>query len=256
VSVVAIAAGGDLGTAVRLGVAMTALQASIGALNDIVDTERDAGRKPGKPIPAGLVSARLAMAVVLGGGGVGLALSAPSGNATAILAIVVLAIGYAYDLVFKGTAWSWLPFAVGIPVLPVYGWLGAAGGLPGSFAVLLPVAVMAGSALAVANARADQERDSAAGVDSVAIRLGADRAWTVHSILLGVVVASAIITLALWGASAGSVGLVVGAGLVVAIGVWLGRVGDAARRERAWEVEAVGVGLLAVAWLAGSRLGG
>ena len=32
--------------------------------------------------------------------------------------------------VAKGTAWSWLPFAVGIPLLPVYGWLGAAGALP------------------------------------------------------------------------------------------------------------------------------
>ncbi len=40
------------------------------------------------------------------------------------------------------------------------------------------------------------------------------------------------------------------AGLVIAVGIALGRRGDAARRERAWEFEAVGVGLLAAAWLA------
>ena len=38
---------------------MTALQASIGSLNDVVDAPRDAGHKPGKPIPAGLVSAAI-----------------------------------------------------------------------------------------------------------------------------------------------------------------------------------------------------
>jgi hypothetical protein len=30
---------------------------------------------------------------------------------------------------------------------------------------------------------------------------------------------------------------------------------DSAGRERAWEVEAIGVGLLAAAWLAGTTLG-
>ena len=119
--------------------------------------------------------------VVVAAAVLGLVLSAPSGAWTVALAVVVLAIGYGYDLVFKGTAWSWVPFAVGIPLLPVFGWLGAAGSLPSSFAVLLPVAVVAGTGLAIANARADLERDTAAGVDSVAVRLGSERAWTVEA---------------------------------------------------------------------------
>src|SRR6476660_3407010 len=57
VAAVATVAGADAPTAVRLGIAMTALQASIGSLNDVVDAPRDAGHKPGKPISAGLVSA-------------------------------------------------------------------------------------------------------------------------------------------------------------------------------------------------------
>jgi 4-hydroxybenzoate polyprenyltransferase len=251
----AILAGADLATALRLGLAMTALQASIGALNDIVDVPRDEGRKPGKPIPAGLVRRQLAWVVVVVAAGLGLGLSAPSGVATTGLAVVVLAIGYAYDLVFKGSAWSWFPFAIGIPLLPVFGWLGTTGGLPAPFAVLLPVAVVAGTALAVANARADAERDAAAGVDSVAVRLGAERSWALNAGLLALVVGLAIGTLVAAAPPPAALVGAVGAGLVIGLGVAIGRRADSASRERAWELEAIGVGLLAAAWLAGTTLG-
>jgi 4-hydroxybenzoate polyprenyltransferase len=252
---VAILAGADPATAVRLGAAMTALQASIGALNDIVDAPRDRASKPGKPIPAGVVSSRLAWVVVLAGAGLGVGLSVPSGQATVGLAVAVLAIGYAYDLVFKGTAWSWFPFAIGIPLLPVFGWLGTTGSLPMTFAILLPVAVIAGAALAIANARADAERDAAAGVDSVATRLGPERSWALHAGLLVVVVALAVATLVAGAAPPAALLAAIGAGLGIGLGVALGRDPDSARRERAWELEAVGVGLLAAAWLAGTTLG-
>lgn len=234
---------------------MTALQASIGALNDIVDAPRDRGLKPGKPLPAGLVSRRVAWAAVVAGAGLGVCLSAPSGAATVGLAVAVLAIGYGYDLVFKGTAWSWFPFAIGIPLLPVFGWLGTTGGLPGVFAILLPVAVIAGAGLAIANARADAERDAAAGVDSVATRLGLERSWAVNAGLLAVVVGLAIATLLVEAAPLASLLAAIGAGLVVGLGVALGRRADSGRRERAWELEAVGIGLLAAAWLSGMTLG-
>jgi 4-hydroxybenzoate polyprenyltransferase len=252
---VALLAGADAMTAVRLGVAMTALQVSIGSLNDIVDAPHDRGRKPAKPIPGGLVSPAEARAVAVSGAVLGVALTLPSGAATVALALVVLAIGYAYDLAFKGTAWSWLPFAIGIPLLPVFGWLGATGGLPSSFTILLPVAVIAGAALAVANARADVERDAAAGVESVATRLGNERAWAVNAALLGVVVLLAAVTLIAEGAPPVAMLGALAAGIVIGSGMVLGRHADSARRERAWELEAVGVGFLAAAWLAGTTLG-
>jgi len=255
VGAVAIVAGADAPTALRLGVAMTALQGSIGALNDVVDAPRDRGLKPAKPIPAGLVSTRWARSVVAIAAGLGVSLSIPSGPATVGLAVVVLAIGYAYDLVFKGTAWSWFPFAIGIPLLPVFGWLGSTGGLPDSFVILLPVAVIAGAALAIANARADAERDATAGVHSVATRLGSERSWAANAALLAVVVGLAIGTLVARTAPPATTLGALAAGLVIGLGVAIGRRADSARRERAWELEAVGVGLLAAAWLAGTTLG-
>ena len=65
-----------------------------------------------------------------------------------------------------------MPFAVGIPLLPVFGWLGAAGSLPPVHGPLVPWPSLAGAALAIGNAGADLERDRAAGTASVATALG------------------------------------------------------------------------------------
>ena len=54
-------AGAPPDLAVRIGLAMTLLQLGIGTVNDVVDAPHDAGRKPGKPIPAGLVGGRAAL---------------------------------------------------------------------------------------------------------------------------------------------------------------------------------------------------
>jgi 4-hydroxybenzoate polyprenyltransferase len=248
---IAILAGGRPLDSLRLGVAMVALQATIGAVNDIVDAPRDAGRKPGKPIPAGLITVNGATAVALIAAATGVVLSLGSGLPTTGVAIAILVIGLVYDLLLKGTSWSWLPFAVGIPLLPVYAWFGAVGRLPDLFVVLVPLAFVSGTALAVANALVDVERDRAAGVRSVATRFGAKNAWATHAMMQATVVVVALASLA--GASAAIVwlaGVAVGAAAVLA-GVGLTRGGDARRRERGWELEAVGTAIVAVMWIGG-----
>ena len=247
---VAFVAGADGGSALSLGASMTALQCSIGALNDIHDASADAGRVPPKPIPSGLVSSNAAGAVVVATGVVGLGLAATAGPTVVGLGLIVLSIGYVYDLVAKGTPWSWLPFALGIPLLPVYGWLGSVGSVPSFFVALVPMAVLAGAALAVANARADLEQDRAAGERSIATNLGDGRAWAVH---VGLWVAVLMVAVGwLIGDGAPLAGIVA----VIAVGVALlgvavaGRTGTADSLERVWEAEAVAAGLAAVAWLA------
>ena len=232
---------------------MLALQASIGALNDVIDAPADTDRKPGKPIPSGWVAPATARLVALVGAVTGVLLAAVSGSGLVALAVAGLGVGYGYDLWAKGTAWSWLPFAIGVPLLPVFAWFGATGSLPTTFAVLLPAAVAVGAALAIANARADLERDGAAGHESVAIRLGSDRAWWLSAVLFGLVLAVALGSLWLRGAAAVALGATLAAGGVIAVGLGLARPADAsaARRERAWEIQAIGVAVLAAAWLAG-----
>ena len=238
--------------AVALGVAMTACQAAIGAVNDLADAPADAGAKPAKPIPAGLMPRLAAWLVAAAGVAIGIGLSAVAGAAplaTVAIAVLGLAIGFGYDLRLKGTGWSWLPFALGVALLPVYAWVGGVGAVPGAFLVLVPAAVAAGAALAIGNALADLERDAAGGLASIATRLGAERAWLVQVGLLVAVGLVALVSAAIAGASAGQLTIVGAAGLVPVLAALAARGLSAGGRERAWEAEAVGVAALGVAWL-------
>jgi 4-hydroxybenzoate polyprenyltransferase len=230
---------------------MTVLQFAIGALNDLIDAPRDADRHPPKPIPSGAVSSGAARAVATGAALAGLVLAAPSGAIALLVALVVLAIGATYDLFAKGTPWSWLPFAVGIPLLPVYGWLGATGSVPGAFSALVPMAALAGAGLAIANARADLDADRAAGTRSVATALGPGRAWWVGLALLAGATGIGLIATASAAWSTPAAAIVVAGTAVVAFGLGLGRGRGPRARRRAWEVQAVGAAVAAVGWVAG-----
>lgn len=247
---VALLSTGEAVTAVRLGLSMVLLQASIGALNDLVDAPTDVGRKHGKPIPAGVVGPRQARATVGLMAAAGVLLAIPSGISLIAVALVGLAIGYGYDLLAKGTAWSWVPFAVGIPLLPLYGWLGAAGTVPGWFVVLLPLAVLAGAAIAIANARADVERDLAAGMGSIATHLGLERSWRVGTMLLGATLALAVGWLAFTGDLHPPAAALIGVGsLVAAAGLALAHASGPQRRERGWQFQAIGIAVVGLGWV-------
>ena len=253
VALIALAAGGGLPTALLLGVSMTCLQFAIGAVNDIVDAPFDEGIRPGKPIPDGIVSPRRARLVATVAAAIGLTLALAGGPILVLLALVGLGIGLGYDLWAKGTTLSWLPFAIGVPLLPVYGWYGATGEIPGLFLVLVPAAANAGTALAISNAIVDMERDEEAGNRSIALALGPERAAGVVLALQLVVAFLAVATTAVLGAPTGWVLVVLAAATVPLGGAVLG-IAAAARegtglRELAFEVQAVGTGLLAVAWL-------
>ena len=216
---------------------MVALQASIGIVNDLVDAPRDVGRNPPQADPgrAGRPSPGVAHGQLAAGLGIGLSLA--SGPPLVVIAVVVLAIGYGYDLVLKGTVWSWVPFAVGIPLLPVFGWVGVTGGLPQGSGVVVVAAMVAGAGLAIANARADLEVDRASGTASVATALGLERSWWLAN---GLFLAVAVVAGALLVGPGAFVGVALAALLLAASGSAAGDRGRARsersprRRERAW----------------------
>jgi len=256
--VLALLAGGELSVAARLGTAMTALQFSIGALNDLADAPRDRGRRPLKPVAEGLIrpaTARLVVVVTAAGG---LALAAASGPAAIVVAAGGAACGYAYDLRLSRTPWAWLPLAVALPLVPVFAWVGVAGTMPAALLVLVPIGMLAGGGLAVGNALADFEADRSAGVPSVAVRLGRRDAAGLHALALAAAVALAAVTLPP-GAAAEAWTLVIAGAATLAAGI--ATVARAAASDLArvgWQVEAVGTAVLGIGWvvaLAGSGLG-
>lgn len=241
-------------TSIRLGLAMVALQFSIGTLNDLLDADRDIGRTPPKPIAGGSVSVRTARVVWVGSAAIGLLLVVPSGPVTLVVAALGLAIGFGYDRFARGTAWSWLPFALGIPLVPVYGWVGTGVPLPWSFAVLVPCAMLAGASLAISNAAADLERDLAAGSESVASRLGLPRAWVASLALVALPVTFMLAAMLGTSVQGPAIAGTMAALGVVGVGLGLGRTvgrrrATPAQRQRAWELQAIGMGLFATVWL-------
>jgi 4-hydroxybenzoate polyprenyltransferase len=225
------------------------LQFAIGAANDWADAAVDTVAKPGKPIPAGLVRRSTAALLAVAAAIAGLLLAAIAGPAVLCLATAGLAVGIAYDLRLKATVWSWVPYAVGIPLLPVFAWVGATGTLPPAFAILVPIAMLAGAALAVANAIADLDRDARAGVDTVATALGLAAARRVGAALQAAVILAALGSALLLGGSAAWI-VIGGCGAALAAGgVALGWRPGPGARQRAWEVQAIGLALLGAGWL-------
>ena len=170
----AVIAWGGLPPAHLLGpllLAMLGGQLAIGATNELVDLPYDTVGKPWKPLPSGDVSIRGAQAMVV----VGLIMMVAFGSRFGTLAFALLAagtgLGIAYDLWFKRTVWSWLPYLLALPLLPI--WVFASLGKPEPRLLLLyPLGALATVGVHLAQALPDVAIDRAAGLPTATSRLG------------------------------------------------------------------------------------
>ena len=173
-------------------------QIAIAFHNNWCDRDLDAATKPWRLIPRGALSAvasrRLAWLLFLGG----LVVALPLG-ALAVLAIGIgTSCGFVYDAVLKRTIWSFAPFCIALPTLPVAAFIVA-----GRADVLLAIAYLVGAPLVVAihlaDALPDIARDRSFGLTTLAVRLGTRRAFVA---CWAGVVAAAVLALAFWPTSA------------------------------------------------------
>lgn len=171
-----IAAGGEAppDRLARLVLSVALSQFAIGSANDVVDRSLDAETKPWKPLVRGVVSPRAAarLAAILSVACLGL--SASLGMGTFAAACAGLGCGLAYDLRLKRTRWSWLPYGLAIPTLPVWSWA-AMGQLTARLLPAYPLGLLLGLALHLANTLPDLEGDRRFGVRGLAHALGARR---------------------------------------------------------------------------------
>ena len=173
----AVIAWGGLPPAHRLGpllLAMLGGQLAIGATNELVDLPDDTVGKPWKPLPSGDVSIRGARAMLA----VCLIVMVAFGSRFGTLPFALLALGtglgIAYDLWFKRTTWSWLPYLLALPLLPI--WVFASLGKPEPRLLLLyPLGALATVGVHLAQALPDVTIDREAGLETVTSRLGETR---------------------------------------------------------------------------------
>jgi 4-hydroxybenzoate polyprenyltransferase len=151
--------------------AMLGGQLAIGATNELVDLPFDAVGKAWKPLPSGDVSIRGARAMII----IGLIMMVAFGWRFGILALALLAagtaLGIAYDLWFKRTVWSWLPYLFALPLLPI--WVFASLGKPEPRLLLLyPLGALTTIGVHFAQALPDVAIDRAAGLPTATTHLG------------------------------------------------------------------------------------
>lgn len=254
VAAIASIAGGSLATSAVLAVAMLSIQFCIGATNDVVDERADRVDRPEKPLVRGDLSRRTASAAAVGLGLAGVALAATQGAVEAGLLAAMLGAGLAYDFGLKRLGLGWMAYAVAFPLLPAYAWFGAVGAWPPRYEILVPVAALAGPALALANGIVDHERDRVAGERTLVARLGRGRSLTAMGGLLIAIHALAWLTVAT--ARVEVLAAMALASSVAAVGVGLSASPRAATRELGWKAQAVAIALLAAAWFVGAVISG
>lgn len=155
--------------------AMLGGQLAIGAINELIDADVDALVKPGKPIPAGLVSRRGARIMVFGGVLAMAVLSANFGLVSFLLCALGTGVGIAYSFWFKRSIWSWVPYLIALPLLPIWVWTALSSVRTGLFAIY-PLGAAAVVAVQIAQSLPDVEADARSGVRTLAVALGPDRA--------------------------------------------------------------------------------
>ena len=168
-----VIAGGlpPLHVAALLAVSLTLQQFAISAHNDWCDRDVDAIAKPSRPIPAGRISSRAALALAAALGAASLLLAVPLGADQVALVGGFLLCGLAYNARLKRTPFSWLPFSLAFPLIPLF----AAAALD-LWPAWWPAAALAAQPLIVAIHLADSipdvETDLRAGAGGLATRLG------------------------------------------------------------------------------------
>jgi len=184
--------------------AHTAMQISIAMINDYRDRRVDAAAKPEKPIPRGLVYphealiAGLFMIVVM------LLLLLPLPRLALLISLAYLALGQGYNLGLKATPFSGIVFALAIPLIPLYAFAGVGRTLP-VLVWLVPVGVLLGVTLNLANSLPDIEEDAATGTQTLAVALGVKRSFFVcrflivaAALLMGILTAVRIVPARPW----------------------------------------------------------
>lgn len=193
-----------LGLSLDEGIIVTAAvftgQLTIGWANDLLDADRDreVGRSD-KPLANGDLSPSFVLGWLIVAAAACVVLSLLAGWRSGVTHLTLVAFGHLYNLSFKATPWSWLPYAAAFGALPAV--VSLANSPP-----QWPPAWMVGTAatLGVAahflNALPDLEDDAATGVRGLPHRLGA--LWSRITATTLLVVASVVAVLGPAGAPA------------------------------------------------------
>jgi 4-hydroxybenzoate polyprenyltransferase len=167
--------------------AHTAMQLSIAILNDYCDRHLDAASDREKPIPLGLVYPAEALFLGIFFFLFMIILLLFVNPLALLVSLLYFALGLSYNLGLKSTPLSGIIFALAIPLIPVYAFVGMGHLLPIVF-WLVPVAALLGVALNLANSLPDLETDAIQKARTLAVVLGLRRSFLLCPLLIALCV--------------------------------------------------------------------
>lgn len=174
--------------------AVLAGQLTIGWGNDLVDARRDreVGRRD-KPLANDELAPSLVRRSLLAAAVACVVLSFLAGWRSGVTHLALgVAFGHLYNLYFKATAWSWLPYAVAFGSLPaVVRFADSPSQWPPAW--MVGTAAMLGVAAHFLNTLPDFDDDAATGVRGLPHRLGAGRSRLLATALLVLATAVAVL---------------------------------------------------------------
>ena len=241
-------AGAPTHRALLAAVTMMGAHGFIGTLNDLLDRHLDSDRKE-KPIATGSISVRVGVTIAALSVLTGLIAATALGPQPLLIASLGISLGVLYDFGVKRSVLSWLPFALGVALIPPFAWAVAEVPLPTAIRALSLAAITGGAALALQNGLADRAIDTAAGMRSAVVRLGDRPAWIAAALMhlcTFSVVASTLVGPAASSSARGALPLLAGEAAQLA-GLGLSATQRPVLRRRGWELGGVGLLLLAIA---------
>jgi 4-hydroxybenzoate polyprenyltransferase len=154
-----------------MAVAMAGAQASVGVFNEVFDWKLDRETKPWRAIPAGMVSPARAAIIASALLGMGLLVAASISFTTMLWLFAGAGMGILYSAIFKRTAWSWLPYAICYPSVPVWVQF-AAGKFDQRILLIYLLAGPYAVAVHLCNQLRDFDQDAAWGIRGLVQRMG------------------------------------------------------------------------------------
>ncbi|MEY3726126.1 MAG: UbiA prenyltransferase family protein [Candidatus Limnocylindrus sp.] len=237
----ATVAGAGPSAAGLVALTMLGVHTCIGASNDYLDRHRDRGR-PEKPIASGALPPSAGLLLSAVGITVGLVAAAQVSTLTFALAVTGALVGATYNVWLKHTALSWLPFALGVSIIPAFAWSTVSSVLPTPILTLSLISLPGGAALALQNSLADRALDLQSGMRSAAVRLGERTAFGLLA-LLHLVTLTALLAFAPGNTSPTTLAV---AALLLAIGVACSATRSRWARQRGWEISAAALAVAAL----------
>jgi geranylgeranylglycerol-phosphate geranylgeranyltransferase len=188
-------------------------------INDYVDVAVDTLGKPGRPIPAGLLTRRDALAFAAALAAVALVIASALGPTMAVFAAATVVVATLYSFALKGTVLLGNAcMGLLIAAIPIYGAL-AGGGVTPAVWVAASLMWLFDFSHEVLKTTADHVGDRAAGLATVATALGVDGAVRVFQTLALLFCAVALLPWPLGLASAGYATALLPCALLPTVGV-------------------------------------